>query len=157
MRIIKRVAVVLLIAAAAALVLAAASVAVAAGGGERVMTGVVVSESNVSLDVAAQPGVARSLVVASVIVPGPSWIVVHLDDNGAPGMRIGLEHISGGSLADVTVALDDVALTDELIVAVHADRGVAGTFDFAMDRFESSPDKPYFVDGMEVATRVRVR
>ena len=51
--------------------------------------------------------------------------------------------------------LEDVT-TSNVIVAVHADRGEAGEFDFDMMNKEMSPDRPYFVDGKELATVVTV-
>jgi hypothetical protein len=77
---------------------------------------------------------------------------------GKPGDRVGVAHVDGGESRGVSVTLDPKAkLTDKLLVALHADRGIPGTFEFDMSRFESSPDKPYFIDGMELAKAVRVR
>lgn len=96
------------------------------------------------------------LVVDRVVAPGDAWLVVHLNDDGKPGMRVGLQHISKGESRDVAVALKDVT-TDSVIVAVHADKGTAGEFDFSMDDPTGSPDRPYFVDGKELAVVVSVR
>lgn len=120
------------------------------------MIGVVAKGSIASVEVMDQPGAKGAITVASVKVPGPSWIAVHLNDKGMPGKRIGLQAVPAGSSADVKVAIDDVRLTDKLIVAVHADRGIVGTFEFAPEKFDASPDKPYFVDGMELAMEVGV-
>lgn len=156
MRIFKRILGIVGIVLAVALSIGATAYAVI-GGDEGEMMGVIVAAENIDLAVSAQPGATESLVIDTAKVPGPSWVVVHLDDNGKPGMRVGLQHVDGGENANVSVALEGDELTDELIVALHADRGVLDTFDFAMDQFEVSPDKPYFVDGMEMATRVRVK
>ena len=118
------------------------------------MVGVVTTERFASIEVMDQPGAEESVMVASVKAPDPSWIAVHLDDDGMPGKRVGLQEIPAGTSTDVEVKLDDVTLTDKLIVAVHADRGIAGTFEFSPDKFDASPDKPYFVDGMELAMEV---
>jgi hypothetical protein len=82
---------------------------------------------------------------------------VHLDEGGKPGDRIGLLAVPAGTSTNVTVPIDSVELTDKLIVALHADHGVAGTFEFNMKAFATSPDKPYFVDGKELAREVVVR
>jgi hypothetical protein len=121
------------------------------------MLGVVVSPAAASLSVADQPGATGSITIDSLKVPGPSWIVVHLDEGGKPGMRIGLLAVPAGTSARVRVPIDSVTLTEKLIVALHADRGVAGTFDFDMKAFEASPDKPYFVDGVESAREASVK
>jgi len=120
------------------------------------MVGVVTTAKYASIEVMDQPGAEGSIMVGSVKAPGPSWIAVHLDDNGMPGERIGLQEIPEGTSTDVEVKLDDVTLTDKLIVAVHADHGIVGTFEFSKDNFDASPDKPFFVDGMELAMEVGV-
>jgi hypothetical protein len=48
----------------------------------------------------------------------------------------------------------DGVTTPNVIVAVHADRGTAGTFDFDMDKAMASYDRPFFVDEMELAAVV---
>jgi hypothetical protein len=127
-----------------------------AGSADKMM-GVIVSGRNATLDVAAQPGATGSITVRSLNVPGPSWIVVHLDMDGKPGPRVGLLEVPAGTSTDVRVPIDSVELTDKLIVALHADHGVAHAFDFNMKAFATSPDKPYFVDGKELALEVAVR
>ena len=98
---------------------------------------------------------ADEVVVDRVLSPGDAWLVVHLDDDGKPGMRVGLQHVDEGESLDVAVALEDVS-TEKLIVAVHADKGAEGEFDFSMDDPSGSPDRPYFVDGSELAVVVDV-
>jgi hypothetical protein len=115
------------------------------------MVGVVAAKRAAAIEVMDQPGAKGSVMVARVLAPGQSWIAVHLDEGGMPGTRIGLLAVPSGESRDVEVKIDDVKLTDKLIVALHADRGVVGTFEFSKDKFDSSPDKPYFVDGMELA------
>ena len=96
------------------------------------------------------------LVVDRVLAPGDAWLVVHLNDDGKPGMRVGLQHVSEGESLDVAVALEDVT-GSSLIIAVHADKGTADEFDFSMDDPAGSPDRPYFVDGAELAAVVEVK
>lgn len=122
------------------------------------MTGIVTTAREAALEVADQPGARGSITVDRVVAPGPSWVVVHLDMDGKPGMRVGVQAVPAGESRRVRVALDPAAkLTDKLIVALHGDRGVGGTFEFAMDQFDSSPDKPYFVGGMELAKTPSIR
>lgn len=111
-----------------------------------------------SISVAAQSVTDSLLVVDEAVSPEPAWIVVHLDNNGAPGARVGLLHIPAGTTANVVVQLDaSKALTEQLFVAVHADRPTIGMFEFDMMDRVNSPDQPFFVDGAEVATAVAVR
>jgi hypothetical protein len=118
------------------------------------MVGVVVAEENVALEVEDQVGAEGELAVSQVLAPDDSWIVVHLDDDGMPGMRIGLLRVEEGESRDLIVELDEPVMTENVIVALHADRGQRGVFEFDMDAFMQSPDKPYFVGFEEVATVV---
>ena len=133
--------------------------------GKELATGVTVREFGVkaavgeaAIEVSPQPGASGTIVVDRAVAPGPAWIVVHLDDNGMPGKRVGFASIVAGENRSVTVTLTPgVALTDNLLVAVHADRGVLGALEFNMDDKVNSPDQPYFVSGKEVATKLAVK
>ncbi|MHB1017515.1 MAG: DUF7282 domain-containing protein [Coriobacteriia bacterium] len=118
--------------------------------------GYVAAADSAQLEIEAEQLGTDELVVDRVLAPGDAWIVVHADDNGKPGMRIGLAHVDKGESTDVRVALEDVT-TAKVIVAVHADRGEADEFDFDMMSPTMSPDRPYFVDGAELALVVTVR
>ena len=143
-------------AVAAAVLLVGGLTAYSYAAGPQKMTGVVVAEKSASFD-ASQPVRGGVLTVDNVLAPDDSWVVVHLDMDGKPGMRAGVAHVTAGRHASVTVRLDPaVKLTDKVLVALHADRGVRDTFEFDMKRFDSSPDKPYFVNGMELAKEVPV-
>jgi hypothetical protein len=118
--------------------------------------GYVASEEYAQLEVAeSQPGV-EELVVARVLAPEDAWIVVHLDDDGMPGERVGLVHVTEGESTDVRVTLEGVT-TPNVIVAVHADRATNGEFDFDMMDARHSPDRPFFVNREELASVVTVR
>ncbi len=118
--------------------------------------GYVASEKGAQLEVGeAQQGI-DTLLVDRVLVPEDAWLVVHLDDNGEPGMRVGLLWVPKGESVSVEVPLEDVS-TDKVIVAVHADRGTAEEFDFDMENAETSPDRPFFVSEKELARVVSVR
>lgn len=117
--------------------------------------GYVASAEDAQLEVEeSQPG-GDEIVVDRVKAPGPAWLVVHLEVDGKPGDRVGLEHIDEGESRDIAIELEDVD-TENVIVAVHADRDVENSFDFDMMEAEASPDRPYFVDGKELAVVVAV-
>ena len=118
--------------------------------------GYVVAEKNAQLDVAATQTGGKQITVRRVLAPTDAWIVVHTDDNGMPGMRVGLKHVSAGETIGVTVPLKDLT-TDKVIVAVHADMGTPNKFDFDMDKKAESADRPFFVNGKELAKVVSVR
>lgn len=141
-----------------ALALAAVALVGCSEPAEKKMVGIVTTAEASALQVDDQPGAGAELEVARVLAPDPSWVVVHLDDNGKPGERVGLLHVDKGESTGIAVELKSgVELTDKLIVALHADRATPGTFDFDMEKFEASPDKPYFIDGKELAVVVSVR
>ena len=91
------------------------------------------------------------------VAPNDAWIVVHLEKDGGPGQRVGLKHINSGETSDTVVKLDPVPLTPNLLVAVHTDAGDPGLFNFDMDDKLNSADQPFFVDGKELAIKVRVK
>lgn len=119
--------------------------------------GVKAEAGQAAIEVADQPGASGSLTVDRAVAPAGAWIVVHLDDEGAPGQRVGLQQIPAGENASVTVKLDPLPLTDKVFVAVHADQGTPGTFDFDMMDKINSADQPYFVNDEEVATSIAVK
>lgn len=118
--------------------------------------GYVTSADKAQIEVAKDQDGVDELVVKRVLAPGDAWLVVHANDNGKPGMRVGLKRVKKGESTDVKVALKDLT-TPDVIVAVHADRGTGGKFDFDMMNKEMSPDRPYFVDSKELAKVVTVR
>jgi hypothetical protein len=97
-----------------------------------------------------------SLVLDRVVAPESAWVVVHLDDNGMPGERVGLQHVSAGESTNVEVTLKGVT-SEKVIVALHADKAAQNKFDFDMEKKTTSPDRPFFVGGKELATQVVVR
>jgi hypothetical protein len=119
--------------------------------------GVPTAAGTAAIDVADQPGASGTLLIDRALAPTDAWIVVHLDDDGAPGARVGLAHIPAGETTDLTVDLEPLPLTDSLFVAIHADRSETGVFEFDMMQPITSADQPFFIDGEEVATAVRVR
>jgi hypothetical protein len=98
---------------------------------------------------------SKELTVSRVVAPMDAWIVVHIDDNGKPGDRVGLQHISAGESRDVKVALKESP--KRVIVAVHADKGTPGTFDFDMMKKAESPDRPFFVNEQELAKSIALK
>ena len=119
--------------------------------------GVKTGEGTASLEASAQPGASGQLVISSVTAPSDGWIVVHLDDDGMPGMRVGLAHVRSGNTSDVVVPLDPVKLTPNLLVALHADKGENGLFEFDMEDKLNSLDQPFFIGTEEVAIKVPVQ
>jgi len=117
--------------------------------------GYVASAKGAQLEATADQLGADTLVVDRVLTPEDAWLVVHLEVDGKPDQRVGLLHIDEGETLEAEIPLEGVT-TPNVIVAVHADRGTAGTFDFDMDKAMASPDRPFFVDEKELAAVVAV-
>jgi hypothetical protein len=141
---------------AIAVVAGVATLAYSSSRAPAAMLGVVVSPRNAALDVSNQRSAAERLIVGRVLAPGPSWVVVTTADAAGSGaIVVGMTHLPAGESRAVEVGLDEsVGLFGRVTVALHADRGVIGRFEFDPARFEASPDKPYFVNGSELATSV---
>ncbi|MDP2183581.1 MAG: hypothetical protein Q8K99_13575 [Actinomycetota bacterium] len=151
----RRIALLALLALAAVGLVACSSADEADEGTEMGVWGYVASAENAKLELAAgQPG-ATSLTIDRVVAPEDAWIVVHIDEDGMPGERVGLAGVEKGETTSLEVPFDTDAAS--VIVAVHADRGEKGEFDFDMEAKETSPDRPFFVDAEELARVVTVR
>ena len=118
--------------------------------------GYVSAADKAQIEVAETQTGVSDLVVKRVLSPTDGWIVVHADMDGKPGVRVGLMQVKRGESLDVKVKLEELT-TPKVIVALHADKGEPGTFDFEMMNKEMSPDRPFFVDGVELAKVVTVR
>jgi hypothetical protein len=119
--------------------------------------GVKATSASASLVASAQPGATGQIIISSVNAPTDGWVVVHLEKDGGPGQRVGLTHVRSGQSTDVVVALEPVKLTSNVIVALHADKGDPGLFEFDMDDKINSVDQPFFVGDKEVAIKVQVK
>lgn len=119
--------------------------------------GIKVPSASASLWVEDQMLENRQLKVLYARVPEPAWLTVHLVENGEPGRRVGLVELPAGEREEFTVTLDPVALTPELYVALQADRGELGRYEYMyMKRFDA-PDQPFEVAGADVAVTIGVR
>ena len=77
------------------------------------------------------------LVAAEVALPGPGWLVVLREDDGAPGESIGQTPLAGGLHQDVRVSVDPALATETLYARLHVDAGVEGVFEYP------GADEPY--------------
>ena len=74
--------------------------------------------------------------IASVVSVGPGWIVIHADNNGAPGAILGYTPVIDGINSNVVVDIDAAGATNTLWAMLHSDAGTVGTFEFP------GPDAP---------------
>ncbi len=71
-----------------------------------------------------------TLVADSALSEGPGWLVVHADNDGAPGPVLGFSPVEAGLNTDVAVELDADGLTPTLWPMLHVDTGEAGVYEF---------------------------
>jgi hypothetical protein len=155
----KRVFTYLGVAAAVALVIAAVQLSVWTTRVKPPMVGAVVARANVDLQAKPQP-YGGQFVVDRVLTPADSWVVVSGGirqrspggsmASGAASATvewaiIGIAHVPAGESRDVVVPLEPFARRGPQVrVSLYADRGTPGRFDFDMDRFQESMDKPLY-------------
>jgi len=82
-----------------------------------------------------------TVVVPEVISEGQGWMVIHADEDGAPGPVIGQAAVSDGVNTDVSVEIDVDAATETLWAMLHTDTGEVGTYEFP------DADPPVQVEG----------
>ncbi|MCL7454278.1 MAG: LPXTG cell wall anchor domain-containing protein [Anaerolineae bacterium] len=99
------------------------------------------AQDSPSVTVSDQEIVADTVTVDEVISDGPGWIVIHAEQDGAPGPVIGWAAVEDGTNTDVSVEIETANATDELYAMLHIDAGVMGTYEFP------GADVPAEVDG----------
>jgi hypothetical protein len=79
-----------------------------------------------------------SVTVSTVEIRGaPGWIVLHTDDGGEPGPRIGLVHIPQGRSTEVTIPAHERLATGSYWPMLHLDAGAVDAYEFP-----TGPDVP---------------
>lgn len=109
------------------------------------LTGAALAQEDVTGSISAsdQSGDGSTVAVDEVTIEGGGgFVVVHLDDDGAPGEVLGQVEIAEGTSSDVTVTLDSPVDEDATLwPMLHFDAGEIGTYEFP------GPDGPVVVDG----------
>jgi hypothetical protein len=81
---------------------------------------------------------------AAVTVQVGGWLVIHSDNDGAPGSVLGQTQIPAGTSNNVAVQLAEEGRTDVLFPMLHVDTGAAGTYEFGT---VEGADGPVVVNG----------
>jgi hypothetical protein len=84
-----------------------------------------------------------TVIAESVLSDGPGWLVIHADNDGAPGPVIGTAAVEAGTNINVEVELTGEA-TPVLFPMLHVDTGEVGTYEFGT---VEGADGPVMVDG----------
>ncbi len=95
--------------------------------------------------VSDQPTTGGKVTVESVTSPGPGWIVIHINKNGAPGDIIGWSQVNAGVNNNIQVTIDASKATSVLYAMLHTDAGTVGTYEFP------GPDAPVTFQGQMVS------
>ena len=100
-----------------------------------------------SVTVSDQVILDNTVIVDSVYNTGPGFVVIHIDNGGAPGPVAGVAAISPGWNYNVIVQVDPAMVTPLLFAMLHTDDGAVGTYEFDG---QSGLDNPVAVDGAVV-------
>jgi plastocyanin len=83
-----------------------------------------------SVTVMDQALTGNTVTVDEVVSDGAGWMVIHADQEGAPGPVIGYSAVPEGTSTDVTVEVDVSGLTGTLYAMLHEDTGEMDTYEF---------------------------
>ncbi|MGB7339984.1 MAG: hypothetical protein WBC91_13905 [Phototrophicaceae bacterium] len=83
-----------------------------------------------------------SVTASSVLSEGAGWLVIHADNDGAPGPVLGQTLVEAGLNTDVVVELEG-DITPVLFPMLHVDTGEAGVYEFGT---VEGADGPVFVN-----------
>jgi uncharacterized surface protein with fasciclin (FAS1) repeats len=91
----------------------------------------VLAQETPSVTASDQDSDGASVTVDSVTAAVPGWMVIHADNNGAPGPVLGQTFVEAGTTEGVVVELDPpLEGSVTLWAMLHIDEGVAGTYEF---------------------------
>ncbi len=84
-----------------------------------------------ALTVTDQESNGANVTVAEATAEDAGWMVIHIDDNGAPGAVLGQASLPAGTTANIVVALNEpLTETTQLWAMLHADEGEIGVYEF---------------------------
>lgn len=91
------------------------------------------------------------LTINHLASPAPAWLVAYADENGRPERIIGNLSVPAGIHDNLTMVVDPLLATSVLHLALHADNGLSGQFEFP------GPDGPYAAPTAQVSFVVDIR
>ena len=83
-----------------------------------------------SVSVSDQVSLNGAVVIDEVVSAGPAFVVIHIDNEGAPGPVIGFRQVNHGTSQNVSIPIDTNAATTTLYAMLHEDTGEAGVYEF---------------------------
>ncbi len=97
-----------------------------------------------SVEVANQVVTNDTVTIASAYSEGPGFVVIHIDNNGAPGPVAGFRWLNAGWNYNIKIAIDPTIATPTLFAMLHADTNEIGVYEFGT---VEGADGPVAVDG----------
>lgn len=91
-----------------------------------------------------------NVTIDAVVSDGPGWVVVHNSLFGTLGGAIGFAPVESGMNSNITVVIDTLAATDQLVAELHKDLGRQGVFEYP------AVDLPQMVDGKPVSANFSI-
>ena len=69
----------------------------------------------------------------NVAYDAPGWLVIHVENEGTPGLVIGFAPVAAGNNTGLQVEIDAGAATSKLFAMLHLDAGTLGEYEFPGD------------------------
>lgn len=98
-----------------------------------------------------QANVGEAITVRSAVIDAPGWLVVHADDDGAPGEVLGQAALREGVNLGVSVNVDQEAAGEGVWLMLHYDTGTEGAYEFGE---VEGADPPVLLNGSPVLNSV---
>jgi hypothetical protein len=89
-----------------------------------------------------------TLTIEQALIDGPGWLVIHADNDGAPGAVLGFAPLLQGVNYDIAVELDTENMTDTVFPMLHYDNSEFGVYEFGQ---VEGADGPVVVQGEVIA------
>jgi len=97
-----------------------------------------------SVTVNDQFTLGSTVIIERAFSDGPGWVVIHTDNEGAPGPVAGFRHLKPGENRNIIVPIDTSVATPTLYAMLHTDTGEIGVYEFGT---VEGADGPVSVDG----------
>lgn len=106
-----------------------------------------------SVEVSDQVSLDGWVTITSAYSEGPGFVVIHIDNNGAPGPVAGQRWVNPGWNFNIAIPIDTAIATPTLFAMLHVDTGEVGVYEFGT---VEGADGPVVVDGNVVTPSFKV-
>jgi len=77
-----------------------------------------------------QAALNGTVMISSAVIPQAGWLVIHAVVNGQPGPTVGIAPLQAGQNQNVSVMIDALGATPQLMAELHQDTGTTGMYEF---------------------------